>query len=586
MHLFSRNSVRKAPVDNALVKPRKPLSSLVALGMTAFALVLSACGTNDSPAATAPTAIPADAVQINILYGSEKKDWLEAVTKTFNASNVKTADGKPIVVTTKAIGSLESVTEILAGTEQPTIWSPASRVSIPIINDGWTQKNGTDLVKEQCKDAVLSPVVVMMWQPFAEALGWPNTPIGWADIAKIATSANGWADYGHPEWGAFRFGHTHPDYSNSGLQTIVAMAYAANSKVRGLSIEDVQKPETAKFLSELESRIAHYGSSTGFFGDAMIERGPSYLSAAVVYESIVASSYRKPRAPDGFPLVAIYPKEGTFQSDHPLCIPDAPWVTETQRAAANIYRDYLLSKPVQEQALQFGFRPASPDIPLAAPIDVANGVDPTQPQNVLQVPSASVIRAVRDLWQQQKRQVNLTLLIDISGSMRNDNRIQGARDGAAAFIEQLGDTDTLSIIVFDDKTTTLFDKVNVGQQRQALLQRVRGLTPQGGTALYDSVAYAVQNLTPDPTRINAVVVMTDGQDTNSTQYKNANDLGKILGSNAENTDTGDILVFTIGYGEDADEDALQKIAVVGRGAYRKGSTTNITTVYREISTFF
>src|SRR5262249_60111220 len=116
------------------------------------------------------------------------------------------------------------------------------------------------------------------------------------------------------------FGHTHPDYSNSGLQTIVAMAYAATGKQRGLTVADVQAPDTGKFIGNLESAVAHYGSSTGFFGDNMISRGTSYLSAAVVYESVVVSSYA-PGKHTEFPLVAIYPKEGTFQSDHPLCIP-------------------------------------------------------------------------------------------------------------------------------------------------------------------------------------------------------------------------------------------------------------------------
>lgn len=559
-------------------------------GLSALTLVLAACGAGEQAQPAGPTAPPADAVTINILYGSEKRDWLEDVTKTFNGSNIKTSGGKTIVVQTEPIGSLESVTEILDGRKTPTIWSPASRVSIPILNDGWVTKNGTDLIKEQCRDAVLSPVVVMMWKPFAEALGWPNTPIGWADIAKIATSPNGWADYGHPEWGDFRFGHTHPEFSNSGLQTIIAMSYAAQNKVRGLTVEDVKKPETAAFLNQLESRIAHYGSSTGFFGDAMIERGPTYLSAAVVYENIVAGSYseakQKIKAGDGFPLVAIYPKEGTFQTDHPLCIPDASWVSAEQRDAANIYRDYLLSRPVQEQALKFGFRPASPDIPIGAPLDAANGVDPKQPQSVLQVPSAGVTREIRALWSQQKRQVNVTMVIDVSGSMRNENRIQGAREGATAFIDRLNPTDTLSIIIFDDQPTTLYTAANVGTDREAMKRAVANLIPDGGTALYDSIGFAVENFALDPNRINALVVMTDGEDTDSSKYNPYDKLSTILGGGAESEATGNILVFTIGYGSGANEDILKNIAKLGRGAYRKGTNADIAAVYREISTFF
>ena len=45
-----------------------------------------------------------------------------------------------------------------------------------------------------------------------------------------------------------------------------------------------------------------------------------------------------------------------------------------------------------------------------------NGADAPKPQSALQVPDAATIRAVRNLWQKQKRQVNLLLVMDVSGS--------------------------------------------------------------------------------------------------------------------------------------------------------------------------
>jgi Ca-activated chloride channel family protein len=563
---------------------RKSLLQRSTALLVLVALVLTACGSggNNNLSATAQPA--PNALHISFLYSSEKQAWVDAVTKTFNDNNVKTASGKSIYVDTKPTGSGEMTTDVLMGVEQPTLWSPASSIWVPLLNDGWTQKQGKDLISETCKNVVLSPVVIMMWKPMAEALGWPQKDIGWADIAQIATDPKGFASYGKPQLGKFRFGHTHPDYSNSGLQTIIAMAYAARNQQSRLTVQDVQDPKTADFINKLESAVAHYGSSTGFFGTAMISRGTSYLSAAVVYESVVVSSYSANPAPE-FPLVAIYPKEGTFQSDHPMCIPDATWVTTEQKEAANIYRDYLLSKPAQEQALQFGFRPADPNIAIGAPIDAAHGVDPKQPQNTLPVPNAKTIQAVRDLWKAQKRKVNLTLLIDISGSMKDDNKIKGARDGAAAFIDQLDPSDNLTIIAFDESQQVLIDNQNVGQSRDKMKQEVSALIPQGGTALFDSISYSVKNMKVDPTRINAVVVLTDGQDTNSTQYKNVDTLVADLSKGSEG-EGAEVSVFTIGYGKDADTTVLKQIAEKLRGAYRAGSTADIAAVYRDISTFF
>lgn len=564
------------------MKPSRPKSLRMTYLAMLVVMLVAACSPG---ASSAPTAVPADVLTLKFLYTSEKKRWIETVTPSFNGAQMKTASGKTVQVELEVTGSVESVSRILDGTSQPALWSPASRLVVPLINDEWVTRNGREIAVD-CKDGVLSPLVIMMWQPFAEALGWPKQDIGWADIAKLATSEGGWADVGKPQWGKFRFGHTHPDFSNSGLQTIVAMSYAATGKLRGLTDADVKSDTTAQFIKNIEGAVAHYGSSTGFFGTAMVERGPTYLSAAAVYENVVVDSYLAgKKSPDGFPLVAIYPKEGTFQTDHPLCIPDGAWMSSDLREAAGLFRDFLLSKPIQEQGRQFGFRPADAALPITSPIDVSYGVDPTQPQNLLQVPSASTIRAIREVWGQQKRQVNLTMLIDISGSMRNENRIAGAREGAAAFIAQLSETDNLTIILFDNAQTVLFSNARVGDKREEMIREVKAIVPQGGTALLDSIAYAVESMDIAPDKINAVVVMTDGQDTNSTRYKLPSMLMDAIVGNPE-TPTADVSIFTIGYGSDADESVLKDIATRGRGAYFKGTVENIAQVYRDMSTFF
>ena len=50
---------------------------------------------------------------------------------------------------------------------------------------------------------------------------------------RCTSPAAGRAIAGKPEWGLFKFGHTHPDQSNSGLLTLVLMAYEFAGKRRG-----------------------------------------------------------------------------------------------------------------------------------------------------------------------------------------------------------------------------------------------------------------------------------------------------------------------------------------------------------------
>ena len=51
-------------------------------------------------------------------------------------------------------------------------------------------------------------------------------------------------------------------------------------------------------------------------------------------------------------------------------------------------------------------------------------------------------------------------------------------------------------------------------------------------------------------------------------------------------ETEPIRVFTIGYGQDAEPVILKKIAESSDGQYAPGDTSNIESVYRDISSFF
>jgi Ca-activated chloride channel family protein len=431
---------------------------------------------------------------------------------------------------------------------------------------------------------VLSPVVIAMWKPMAEALGWGAHPVGWSDILALARQPNGWAAHGHPEWGPFRLGHTHPEFSNSGLISMLAETYAAVGKVNGLTLADVARPETAAYVGGIESAIVHYGSSTGFFGKKMFGNGPQYLSAAVLYESLVIES-TSPKYQLPFPVVAIYPKEGTFWSDHPVGIVEREWVTPEHREAAKTYVDYLLARPQQERALQLGFRPSAVEVPLAAPIDAAHGVDPKQPQTTLEVPPVEVIDAVRKLWQREKKRSQITLVLDTSGSMNDEHKLENAKAGAEELINLLDADDTFSFLPFNNRLDWAFQSVELKDARERARSTLNGVFASGGTALYEAIAeaYAFQRRLADkqPGRIAAVVVLTDGEDTDSS-LKLPELLARIRGG----SESRSIPVFTIGYGRDANRQVLEQIATATGARFYEGTPANIRSVFREISTFF
>jgi Ca-activated chloride channel family protein len=531
-------------------------------------------------------AINPKTVSISIIYGSEKEEWLEPLVAQFNQAKNKTADGSVIVVEATPMGSIESVNGIIDGTLQPTIWSPASSVYVPVANAEWRQIHADDLVVDTPNDLVLSPVVIAMWEPMARALGWPNASLGWADIAALAVSESGWEEFGYPEWGNFKFGHTHPEYSNSGIVSIIAEAYAGADKQRGLTVDDLNNPDVQTFMADVEKSIIHYGTSTGFFGRRMFERGPSYLSAAVMYENLIVAQETKRlngQSPQ-LPVVAIYPKEGTFWSNHPYVIVNAPWVTDDQRAAAEIFEDFLLDRPQQLKAIELGFRPADVSIPLAAPLDALHGVDTSQPQTVLEVPSAEVVAATLDMWKQTKKPVDLMIVMDVSGSMRGD-KIVAARASLLQFLSLLDDRDRVEIILFSSEITPLNELAPMSQERADLMTRVSGIIEDGNTRLYDAVSFAYDELQVqgDPDHIRSIVVLSDGNDTHSNLS-----IEQLLGDINQFSDEGgsSIKLFTIGFGDDADKDALQRIADPTGGKQYDATPENINKIYQEIATFF
>ena len=565
--------------------------------LAAFLFLPGGCRVREAGAPDAPTPPPKDAVVLRVSYGSEKKGFLLDSIGAFHRSSPKTRSGKPIVVEAVAEGSAESMEAILAGHSDVHVWSPASSLLVDVLNARWAEKQGLGggekrLVGE-APPLVLSPVVIAMWKPMAEALGRPAEKVGWADVASMATSKEGWARYGKPQWGEFKLGHTHPAFSNSGAMALVAATYAGAGKSRDLSGDDVAR--AGEFVKRVQSSLVHYGRSTGFFAEKMLTRGPAYLSAAVLYESNVVESYLDARYEDrAFDVVAVYPKEGTFWADHPWAVLDLPSVTPEVREAAETFRKYLMSPERQQTALsRFGFRPADPGIPLAAPIDLAHGVDPAEPKNVLPNPPVDVTRRILDSFEAVKRPVAVTFVLDTSGSMKGEP-FQQAKEGARTFLRSLPDADHVRVLLFSSSARWVDPSYGrLADVRASLELALDESFAGGGTALYKAVVDALQPGGGEPAgAIRAVVVLTDGKDTDSALNFDRvlaalrQQTGSEEGEGASRGGPAPPRVFTIAYGKDADTDVMRKLAEAGGGAFFSGTPKNIQSVYAELASFF
>jgi Ca-activated chloride channel family protein len=545
--------------DAATVKTTiRFLMLLLVLSVPMFACDLS---TQNGP--------PSNAVVLDVIANSALKPWLEDAVEAFNAQKVKTEDKKRIYVQLSSMDAGEAVTSIVDGEGSPALWIPDEPVWVDVL-----ASEGVADFQGDCVSIAESPLVIAMWRPVAEALGWPGRELGWLDIGSLAADPSAWDYYSGGQYGpSLRLGHTHPGLSSTGAETLLAVVQAAQSKEETVSVEDIQQPIVQASVGAFEGAVSWFSKDTDTLGATMSARGIQYLGAAVVYESTVA--YYGGGDPD---IVPIYPFEGTYLSTHPACINGAMDAQNTD--AAIIFRQYLMGEEGQEMALETGLRPVSSQVSIGEPLDETRGVDLSKPAVVFGAPSADVIYAIQELWQSARKDVNLVMLLDVSGSMEGD-KITNVRDAAVQFVNQMGDEDVITLIAFADTPQILIYHEMAGAARDRLVSTIRGLDAWGDTTLYDAIAegsMVIANTTSSQ-RTNALVVLTDGMDTASTRYVFNQELVDLATANGTT-------IFTIAYGSDADEALLQSLATQANGNFYLGDEASIVEIYDEMSAAF
>lgn len=534
-----------------------------------------------------PPPPPAGTVVVTLSSSNTKQTWMDNVITKFNASNPKTPSGKTVQVQVKHVTSGASLEDIQNGLAQPVVWSPGDQSWIEQLNQTWQQRNNQPVASQACKSTVYAPVGFVMWRPMAELLGWPDKPIGWDTIVNLASDPNGWATLGRPEWGQFRFGHTHPEYANSGLLAMTSFVYGVSGQGLNLTAQDVYAPEVEEAMTALGQVTSKYGRSAPLILDLMARQGTSYLHAAAVPEADAVKFNLERGQELSQPFAFIFPEGGTIWADHPYCILDnAEWVSDEQVEAAKVFESFLLAKEQQEMAIDAYLRPLDKSVPLRAPMTLENGTDArvtidTYP--ALPSPNADISKAVIDLFNITKRKATVLIVLDISGSMEGD-KIRTARESTVEFLQRLDSNDQVGVMVFSDFVTTFNEPTRAGDVVEELSERVSGLVADGSTNLYGAVCEAVQQMealkdSSTENRLFGIVLLSDGEDTVEQVTENQM-FATCLPANPE---ADGIKIFPIAFGEDADTDVLARIASVTAGQMFKADPASISNVYLSIS---
>jgi VWFA-related protein len=164
--------------------------------------------------------------------------------------------------------------------------------------------------------------------------------------------------------------------------------------------------------------------------------------------------------------------------------------------------------------------------------------------------------------------VEVCLAIDRSGSMLDESKLRSAQVAAAQFLRSLRPDDRAGLISFADHAT--LDR-SLTRDTEGVAQAVNALQPYGGTAVYDAVYWAVNQVALAPQTLGSVVTrparsgarrvvlaLTDGDDNRSATLPE-----RVIRFARDNG----VTIYTIGLGSDARASELERLAQGTGGQY-------------------
>jgi len=185
--------------------------------------------------------------------------------------------------------------------------------------------------------------------------------------------------------------------------------------------------------------------------------------------------------------------------------------------------------------------------------------------------------AGRPVRAMERRNVALTLVLDRSGSMRAEGRMEYLKQGLYRMMSELQPGDLLSLVTFDHRVCVPLQNFVVGRDDPRVLERVlRALQPAGKTNLHAGLrrGYELADVAYQPHYTNRVLLITDA--LSNVGETNPATLAMI----SDYYDARRIRLSGIGVGQEFNDALLNRLTEAGRGAYVfLGSEAEVETIF-------
>ncbi len=153
----------------------------------------------------------------------------------------------------------------------------------------------------------------------------------------------------------------------------------------------------------------------------------------------------------------------------------------------------------------------------------------------------------------------IVLVIDKSGSMREDNRILYAQEAAKAVARQLKDNDLLGVVGFDVDPFVVVPLASVGSIKGSFNSQIDRLKPGGRTVMLPAIIEAKRQLERQTAGHKHVIILSDGE----TGGSGGDFIDLVTVMRAEQN----ITVSAIAIGAEANIPLLKRIAQYGGGFF-------------------
>jgi len=163
--------------------------------------------------------------------------------------------------------------------------------------------------------------------------------------------------------------------------------------------------------------------------------------------------------------------------------------------------------------------------------------------------------------------LNVSLVLDRSGSMSDQGKIEYLRKASKLAVDRLNSQDTLSIVEYDDQITLMVPAKRVGNLSEVKAM-IDALEPRGSTNLAGGMVRGAEEArgalngpaSGDGT-ITRVMLMSDG--LANTGVTNPQEIAELV----RKAKSGGVRISAMGLGREYDEDLMQAIAENGGGHY-------------------